>query len=136
MIEGKLGRRRGEFGERERDGWVRDNGGEEEDDDDEILDRLVSSLGLEILGRPLWGAPSNSRSEKRASESGLGLGNGPPSRCGQPVMSRKWPVTELGGGLKSNVEEGSLNSHTCAAQPAQVRREVSLVAITVGKDMD
>jgi len=46
MIEGKLGRRRGELGERERDGWVSDNGGEEEEDDDEILDRLVSSLGL------------------------------------------------------------------------------------------
>jgi len=46
MIEGKLGRRRGEFGERERDVWVSDNGGEEEEEDDKLLDRLVSSLGL------------------------------------------------------------------------------------------
>jgi len=71
---------------------VSDNGGEEEEEEDEILpDRLVSSLGLEILGRPLWGAPSNSRSGKRASESALGPGNG--LGCGQAVTdkSRKHP---------------------------------------------
>ncbi len=33
-------------------------------------------------------------------------------------MSRKRPVSEVGVGVKSDVEEGSLNSHTCVAQPA------------------
>ena len=92
MIEGKLGRRRGEFGGERARRLVSDNGGEEEEEEDEILpDRLVSSLGLEILGRPLWGAPSNSRSGKRASESALGPGNG--LGRGQAVtgMSRKHP---------------------------------------------
>ncbi len=31
-------------------------------------------------------------------------------------------MTELGGRLESDVEEGSLNSHTCAAQPAPCGR--------------
>ncbi len=44
-------------------------------------------------------------------------------------MSRKRPVTELGGGLKSDVEEGSLNSHTCAAQPAPCGRRCASCAL-------
>jgi hypothetical protein len=57
MIEGKLGRRRGEFGGERARRLVSDNGGEEEEEDEILPDRLVSSLGLGLWltrdrGRP------------------------------------------------------------------------------------